>query len=159
MLKTLSLATLLIVALPLSAQRPGFGRGPRHGMSAPAFACLDLTETQKAQMKSIREKHQANLEAKRKAAQEAGEALRAAMRNPSTPEGELKALHDRASAARFELAKEHRAMQLEHQAILTPEQKAKLETLRAERQERRKEGPGRGPRKGFHRGPDGLGPR
>jgi len=151
MLKSLSLATLLIVALPLAAQRPGLHKGPR-GMEGPVFAGLNLTEAQKAQFKAIREKHQASLEAKRKAAQEAGEALRAAMRNPAASESELKSLHERASAARFELAKEHRAMRLEHQALLTPEQKAELEKRQAERQERWKNGGMRGHRPGFRPG-------
>lgn len=155
------LTLLLVAALPLAAQRPGRGGfGPHRGMGAPVFECLDLTENQKIQMKAIAEKHQATMEAKRKAAQEATRALHQASRASATPDAELKALHDRASAARFELMQARRAMQQEHQAVLTGEQKAKLEKLQAERQERMKEGGfGRGPRKGFRPGMGGPGPR
>lgn len=155
------LALLLVAALPVAAQRPGRGAfGPHRGMGGPAFAGLELTENQKAQMKAIAEKHQATMEAKRKAAQEASQALHAASRNAATPEAELKALHDRASAARFEMLLARRAMQQEHQAVLTADQKAKLEKLQAERRERMEEGGfGRGPRKGFRPGMGGPGPR
>lgn len=155
------LALLLVAALPLAAQRPGRGAsGPHRGMGAPAFACLELTDAQKAQMKAIAEKHQATMEAKREAAREAGQALRQASMNAATSEAELKTLHDRASAARFELMQARRVMQQEHQAVLTAEQKAKLEKLQAERQERMKEGGfGRGHHKGFRPGMGGPGPR
>lgn len=155
------LALLLVAALPLAAQRPGRGTfGPHRGMGAPAFACLELTENQKAQMKAIAEKHQATMEAKRQAAQEAGQALRNASMNAATSDAELKALHDRASAARFEVMQARRALRQEHQAVLTADQKAKLEKLQAERQEGMKEcGIGRGPRKGFRPGMGGPGPR
>jgi Spy/CpxP family protein refolding chaperone len=38
----------------------------------------------------------------------------------------LRALHDKASAAQFDLLLEHRALRQETLALLTPEQKAKL---------------------------------
>jgi len=161
MFKHATLLTLLLVAaLPLAAQRPGRGgHASQRGMGAPVFACLELTENQKIQMKSITEKHQATMEAKRKAAQEATQALHRASRTAATSEADLKALHDRASAARFELMQARRAMQQEHRAVLTADQLVNMEKYQAERQERMKNGAfGRGHRKGSRPGM-GPGPR
>lgn len=140
----------------LMAQGDGPGRGPGHGprMGRPALACLDLTDAQKAQFKAIDEKHRPSLETKGQAAREAGDALRKAMMDPATPEATLKALHAKAGDARFAMMMEHRQLRAEQFALLTADQKAKLEKLRAERQAQMKErGQGRGP----HHGGPGFG--
>lgn len=157
-----SLALLLVVAaLPLAAQ--GFRQGRGAGMEAgsgPAFACLNLTDAQKASMKALHEKYRPALEANRTAMFEAQKALRAAMADSATQDAALKALFDKASAARFAMLQQHRALRQESQAILTPDQKAHWEKLRAERQERMKQcGPGHGHGRGHGHGHGlGMGP-
>ncbi len=142
-----TLALLLAVAtLPMAAQGFRQGRGP--GMR-PAFACLNLTDAQKASLKALHEKYRPTFEADRTAVFEAQKALRAAAANPGTSDADLKALFDKASAARFAMMQQHRALFQESQALLTPEQKAQFEKLRTERQQRMQErmngrGPGRG---------------
>ncbi len=163
-LRTLALL-LAVAALPLAAQgfRQGRGRGMGPGAGpgfGPAFACLNLTDAQKASLKALHEKYRPTLEADRTAAFDAQKALRAAAANPATSDADLKALFDKASAARFAMMQQHRALFQESQALLTPEQKAQFEKLRAERQQRMQErmkgrGPGMGPGMG---GGMGMGP-
>lgn len=156
---TLTLATLLVT--PLAAQ--GHPRGPKPGMGPHAAAPglmgmrgLNLTEAQKADLKALATKHREAMKPKHEAVQAAHKNLREAMMNPAATVEQLKALHDKASDAQFELALGRRAMMQESLALLTPEQKAKAEQFRAEAQKRREEGaPGRGkgPRPGMRRGP------
>lgn len=147
-----SLALLLVVAaLPLAAQGFRHGRGPGAG---PAFACLNLTDAQKASFKALHEKYRPALEADRTSVFQAQKALRAAMIDPATKDADLKALYDQASAARFAILQQRRALMLESQAILTPDQKAQWEKMRAQRQERMNHrGPGRGMGPGGGMGP------
>lgn len=149
-LRTLALL-LAVAALPLVAQGFRQGRGPGRGAGlGPAFACLNLTDAQKASLKALQEKYRPALEANRSAAFEAQKALRAAAANPATSDADLKAAFDKASAARFAMMQQHRALFQESQAILTPEQKAQFEKLRAERQQRMQNRmKGRGPGMGM----------
>lgn len=147
----LTLALVALFAAPLAAQgHPrGGGRGLKHHgpQGGPMMMqCLDLTEAQKTSLKAIADKHREATKAKHEAAMTAREAYRVAMRDPATPADQLKALHDKVSQAQFELALDRRAMMQESMTILTPEQKAKAEQLRAERGGRGAggRGPGRG---------------
>lgn len=144
---------LLALGASLSAQEPGpgFGHGPRHGRGAGrALMGLNLTEAQQAQVKAIHERHQAAFKAKGEAAAAAHKAFREAMASLATDPKALHSLHEKASAAQFDLMLEHRAARQEILPILTPEQKAQFE----------KRGPGMGgmgmgPRGGRGRGPGG----
>jgi Spy/CpxP family protein refolding chaperone len=122
---------LLAFGTALSAQ-PGPGFGPGHGRG-PGFGegrglrGLNLTEAQQAQVKAIHERHQAAFRTKGEATQAAHKALRDAMANATTDASTLKALHDKASAAQFDLMLEHRAVRQEILPLLTADQKAKFE--------------------------------
>jgi Spy/CpxP family protein refolding chaperone len=108
---------------------------------------LKLTEAQQAKVKAIHDHHAAAMQAKLDAAQAAHKVLREAMQNAATEAKTLQALHEKASAAQFDLLLEHRAVHQEILPLLTPEQKAQFE-----------KGPmGMGPRGGRGRGP-GFGP-
>lgn len=140
-------AGLVLSATALSAQGMGFGMksgmdcgmsarkmcdGPRQGMPfAPMFRFLNLTEAQQSKAKAIPERHQASLDAKLKAAEEARDAQCKAMRDSSVSDAKLKELHAKAADAMGEVMLEHRAMMKEFEAILTTEQKAVLEQQRA----------------------------
>ncbi len=140
---------LLAIGTALSAQGPGFG--PGHGRG-PAFGegrglrALNLSEAQQAQVKAIHDKHQAAFQAKGETAQAARKAMHEAMQNAATDASMLKGLHDKASAAQFDLLLEHRAARQEILPLLTAEQKARFE----------KAPMGMGPHGGRGRGP-GLG--
>ena len=145
-----SLLALALVALgaPLAAQGRGPGFGP--GAKGPGLRHLNLTAAQQTQVKAIRDQHQAALQAKVEAAQAARKALHDAMANATTDAATLKALHDKASAAQFDVMLEHRAVRAEILPLLTPDQQATFQAA----------GPGRGPGRGKGRrgGGPGFGP-
>ena len=161
----LALALGMTFVAPLAAQgqgpgshRPGMAQG--RGGGSLFLRGLDLTETQKARLKVIADKHREGMKSKFEAAAAAHKDLRTAMMDPATSVEQLKALHDKVAKAQFELALDRRAMRQESLALLTPEQKAKAEELRSEREARRADhprGPGAGPRHGMGRG-QGFGP-
>lgn len=130
---------LALAALPMAAQAgpaaPG-GRGPRVERMARA---LSLTEAQKTSIKAIREKRRPDLLVHRDAARQAQMALRAALQDANTPEAQLRALHEKASSARFEMMLARRAVRQEVSTVLTPEQRAKASEMRVRFQARMRE--------------------
>jgi len=139
---------LLAIGTALSAQGSSFGPGRGPLGEGRGLRGLHLSEAQQAQVKAIHDKHQAAFKAKGETAQAAHKALFEAMQNTATEASTLKALHDKASAAQFDLLLEHRAARQEILPLLTAEQKARFE-----------KGPmGMGPHGGRGRGP-GFGGR
>ncbi len=137
---TRSLTVLALSVFPLLAQpgleMPGPGSGPRGGHMARA---LDLTEAQKTSIQAIHEKHRPDMTARREAVRQTQTALQAAFRDAATPEAQLRTLHDKASAARFEMMLAGRSIRQEVDAVLTPEQRAKAADLRGTAQAHRRE--------------------
>lgn len=131
-----STLVLALAVLPLSAE-PGPAPGPRAERMARA---LNLTEAQRASIHGIREKHRPDLLLRRDAARQAQVALKAALRDAATPEAQLRALHDKAAGARFEMMLARRSVHHEVQMVLTPEQREKAAELRGRAQERLREG-------------------
>ena len=119
--------TLTLAALPLGAQAGPRREGPRAERIAQA---LHLTEAQKASIKTLRQKHQAELLRCREAVQQARQALRTALQDAATPEAQLRPLYDKAAAVRFDLLLARRTLQKETQALLTPEKRLKAAELR-----------------------------
>lgn len=117
----------LLALLPLTAQGPRHEGGPGH-----IFQQLNLTDVQKASLKTIADKHRANLDALRKTSEAAQQAFQKAMKDPAIKDADLKALHTKVSDARFAKILEHRAMMQESKGILTPEQKTQLDKTMAE---------------------------
>lgn len=136
-MKPLLLTTLLLslATLPLTAE-PEAARDGRSGRIAQA---LNLSDAQRTSLRSIREKHRAELLLKRDAAKQAQASLRAALREADTPEAQLRALHDKASAAQIEMLLARRVVRQQVQAVLTPEQREKIAELRGMARERRRE--------------------
>jgi Spy/CpxP family protein refolding chaperone len=134
-MKAMLWSTLLLslLALPLAAQ-PGPDRGSRPERIARA---LQLTEVQKASIQGIRAKHHPDLVLRRDAVKHARIDLRTALQDAATPEARLRALYDKAAAARFDLLLAQRSVRLEVQAVLSPEQRAKAMELREHLRHRR----------------------
>ena len=128
LMKSMLWSTLILalLALPLAAQ-PGPDRGSRPERIARA---LQLTEVQKASIQGIRAKHRPDLVLRRDAVQHARIDLRTALQDSATSESRLRALYDKAAAARFDLILAQRSVRLEVQAVLSPEQRAKATELR-----------------------------
>ena len=122
---------LLVTALPMAAQTgPGFPRAQRIAQA------LNLSEAQKTSIRAIREKHRPGLVSRRDAARQAHLALRTALQDANASDATLRALHDKASAARFEVLLAQRSVHHEVEAVLTPEQRLKAAELRGAAQER-----------------------
>lgn len=139
----LAAALLMGAGVFLAAQ--GMGRGPGQGPGAGrGLQRLQLTEPQRAQVKAIQERHQAAIQAKAEAAQAAHRALREALADPAADAKNLQVLHEKASAARFAVMLERRAVHAEILPLLTPEQKDRFEKMPM--------GPGRGAGRGPRHG-------
>lgn len=153
----LTLALVALLATPLAAQGhprgDGPGMGPHHEAGPMLMRGLNLTEAQKADLKALATKHREAMKPKHEAAMAARKVLHEAMVNPAATVDQLKALHEKASQAQFELALDRRAMMQESLTLLTPEQKAKAEQLRLERQKRWEAGEPGLRHKGMGRGP------
>jgi len=140
--RTLLAGLILTLALPAAAQGWGGRRGACDGPQGACRALPNLTADQQAAFKKLDEQHKASLEAKRKAHQDARQALQAAMRDGKTA---LKPLVEKESQAKLALMEEHRALRLEREKLLTPEQKKAMD-------ERMAAGPGMGHGRGHGRG-------
>ncbi len=136
-LSALGLALTLALTTNLDAQGfgrggPGRGPGPGFGFEGPMAMALDLTDAQKAQFRSIREAAQAESEPARQQLEQAREQLQAAVEA-----GQSGAALQGMAAQQGELMGQLIGIQASsHEqmfALLTPEQKQKLEQLKADR--------------------------
>lgn len=129
--------TLVTLALAggLCAQQPppqgpmqGFPGGEGMGRPGPGmiFRSLGLTPGQEKAVKAVLDRRQ---KAPRNG-RDAEEALRAAAEDPATTEAQLRALHAAAGEARLRELLDHHAQAVELDAILTPEQRAKVRRIR-----------------------------
>jgi Spy/CpxP family protein refolding chaperone len=110
----------------------GFGPGP----SGLPLGQLNLTETQRTQLESIREQHRPGMEAARKQLETARQAQRAAIEKVPADEAQITALTQDLTQAEVDVALQTSRMNTAIWAVLTPEQQAQLTKLRAERQAR-----------------------
>lgn len=115
-------------------------RGPRHsGFGERAFAQLNLTDTQREQIRDVRQRHQPELTEARTRLRTAHEAHRAAAEALPVDEAKIRATSQALSEAQADMAVLRARVHGEVWTLLTPEQQAKAKELRAERQERMKE--------------------
>lgn len=123
------LAFLLAATLPLAAQNPP----PRPAAPAGQHMAevLGLSPDQQAELKAIREKHQAALKADHDATRAQAEAFHRAMQDPKASEAQLRQAFDQMNAQRFRALLDRRALRQEMRAVLTPDQQAKAEAMRA----------------------------
>ncbi|MFC6632223.1 Spy/CpxP family protein refolding chaperone [Microbulbifer taiwanensis] len=99
---------------------------------------LDLTEGQKAQLKANRDANRDAHKAQRKQMRELHKQLRQAIES-GADQATLDSLGTELGKLQVAKMQERHQMRTQFEAILTDEQKAKLEQLKAERKERRKE--------------------
>ena len=147
--RALLAGTLLSTFLPVGAQAgPSGRRGCGNADATNRCNNLpELTKSQQAAVDALADKHRPALEAKRKVAGDAREALRQGQAKTGVDRATLKALFDKESQARFDLLDEHQALRQETEKVLTPEQLTLWE-------QRRTEGPRMG---GGARGGMGMG--
>lgn len=122
------------LAQPAPGQAPGrFARGIR-----AAMAVLDLTSDQQTKVKAIFASHQDEAQAFRSQMKADRDALTAAASAPDPDPAAVGAAFLKVRANRLAAAEKMKAVKAEVDAVLTPEQRAKLEGwIAAHRQQRR----------------------
>jgi Spy/CpxP family protein refolding chaperone len=94
-------------------------------------AALDLTPDQQAKLKAIHEKYRDAAKADHVSSRAQAQAFRAAMEDPKSSEAQLRQAFDQMNAQRFQGLLQRRAMRQEMRAVLTPDQQAKADAMRA----------------------------
>lgn len=113
---------------------PGGPGGPMRGGPmglGPGFHQLDLTDDQKAQLKTIAESHRDEFRAAGQKVGVAREAMRALLEADQIDEGAIRAKSAEVAAAEAEVAILNAKVRQQSLQILTSEQQAKLKELRA----------------------------
>ncbi|MBS1766438.1 MAG: periplasmic heavy metal sensor [Acidobacteria bacterium] len=131
------LAILLAASLPLLAQAPP--PPPPMGGGHHLAEALGLSPEQQTKMKAIHEKHASAIKADHEAVRAQAKAFRAAMQDPKSDQAALRQAFDQMNAARFQTLLEGRAMREEMRAVLTPDQQAKADAMKADFRARRHE--------------------
>jgi len=109
-------------------QGPRGAKGGPQGL--PLMAFLAITPVQDKAIETIQEQHRMAQAGKRKALGDKEATLRHGLEDPALTETQVRALAGAVAEARLQLVLEERAMFMEIQGVLTPEQKAKAQRLR-----------------------------
>ena len=116
----------------------GPGRGPgRAGGIIPGLRALDLTETQREQVKAAMDSHQTEFEAQAKAMQTARQALHAVVTADTFDEAAIRLKSADVAVVEADGAVLRAKAHADVWALLTPEQQQKAKTQQAEREARR----------------------
>ena len=143
--RILSVATLLASSTAIVAAQPADG-GRKHYRGARFAQALNLTDTQKEQMKALREKHQAATKDLREQARELRRQLRDAETAGNT--AQIEALSAQHGALVGKLRVASLAARQDFNQVLTPEQREKAQQLRENREQQREKGNRRSQRNG-----------
>ncbi len=137
------------LALSLLAQTPAAPPAPTEAptpLQARAFRHagflakkLNLTEEQKAALKTIAQKHRDELKAKHQGLKEARQAYQAVMADPNAKETDIQNAHRLLSQRALDTALAARSLRSEMRAVLTPDQQVQADKLREEFKARHQE--------------------
>ncbi len=146
---TFGVVTLSVALAAASAALAGPDAGKRPGRDGRHLQLLadelGLTDEQEANWKALREQNRAEMEPLRNEGRELREKLRAAVEAENPDPQAVGAATLALEQHRKAVEEAHKAFRERLNGLLTPEQKTKLEALKAQRRERR--------------GPDGFGRR
>jgi protein CpxP len=151
-IRQLALAMALLFALGVtvaSARDAHHRHGKMGGFGMHGLSELDLTESQKAEVKRIMESRKATFESLREQIRADREALDAAAEAQSPNPSAVGAAYLKVRADREALRAEHKATMDQIRSVLTPEQQKKMDTMKEKRMERFEER--RGKREGYGR--------
>ncbi|HEX2059182.1 MAG TPA: Spy/CpxP family protein refolding chaperone [Thermoanaerobaculia bacterium] len=147
--KFMTMAAVLALSTTVAFAAPHEGNGGRHGRGGraefgPRFAQkLGLTDAQKEQISSIRQSFREQNKAFFESSKSTFQEFRAAKKAGDT--AKVESLKPQLEAARTQMKQLHEQQRTQILAILTPEQRAQYEAMKAERQARREQ---RGNRRG-----------
>jgi Spy/CpxP family protein refolding chaperone len=131
---------------PLQGMRRGGPGGPKGGpggIGFPGLRQLDLSETQREQIKTITQSHRDEMRQIAERTREAHRALDAAAEATSVDEADIRAKSTALASALADGAIARAKINAEILGVLTPEQQQKLTELRTQRDERRNAAPRR----------------
>jgi Spy/CpxP family protein refolding chaperone len=132
-----------------SAKDASHRHGKMGGFGMRGLSRLDLTESQKAEVKRIMESRKATIESLREQIRADREALDAAAEAQSPNPSAVGAAYLKVRADREAMRAEHKATMDQIRSVLTPEQQQKMDTMKQKRMERFEERHGR--REGYGR--------
>ena len=141
-------ATALLVLTSITitaAQGPGHGgkshhaRAERGDMLQKARQRLDLSEEQKTSVKALFESNREAMQADRQTLREAREALRLETQSETFDEAAIRQLSARVHDTETDMAVARASLHNQVMQLLTEEQQAELNEMRAERQDRMKD--------------------
>lgn len=140
-------ASSLAFTLPAAQAHSMHGHGGYHGQDMRGgLRGLDLTEAQREQVRGIFKEQAPAMRERMEIARNAHQELRAASLAPSLDGARARELADTAARALADAAVLRAEAMSKVVALLTPEQRAKLEERRAKLDERRQRGEQRGQR-------------
>ena len=135
-------ALLFTLGVALASAQDGrhehgkMGKMGGHGFGMRGLSRLDLTESQKADVKRIMETRKATFESLRERAHSNWEALQNLAEGSAPDRAAVGAAYLKVRADREALRAERESTMQEIRSILTTEQKEKLDTMKQERRER-----------------------
>lgn len=138
------LSLLTLVVAPAAADEVGAHAG-HHGKRAGVCERLECTDDQRAQIDAIRDAHRQGAADERAEAKRLHDALKAERKKAEPNADELARLQASLDAIKASIRRDREASKAEIAVLLTPEQRAELDAMKAERKaEREKGGKGKG---------------
>jgi Spy/CpxP family protein refolding chaperone len=138
-----ALALLFTLGVTVASAHDGGRRGKMGGFGMHGLSRLDLTESQKAEVKRIMESRKATIESLREQIRADREALDAAAEAQSPNPSTVGAAYLKVRADREAMRAEHKATMDQIRSVLTPEQQQKMDTMKEKRMERFEERQGK----------------
>jgi protein CpxP len=138
-IRQLAPAMVLLFALgvTVASAKDGYHRhGKMGGFGMHGLSGLDLTESQKAEVKQIMDSRKATIESLRERMRADREALDAAAEAQSPNPSAVGAAYLKVRADREAMRAEHKATMDQIRSVLTPEQQQKMDTMKQKRMER-----------------------
>ena len=147
----LSLLTLAVA--PAAADQLGAHAG-HHGKRADLCERLECTDDQRAQIDAIRDARRQGSADERAEAKQLREALKVERQKAAPNADEIARLQASLDSIKASMRRDREASKAEIAALLTPEQRAELDAMKAKRKHGGKDGKGKAHAK---RGPEGKG--
>lgn len=119
--------------------RRGMDRGMHSGMRAEKMARLNLTAEQKQKLEAIHSRQKERMKGQREQARAEHEALQAELRKDNPNRAEIQRLMTAMQQRHAQAMQQRIESQLEFNQSLTPEQRAELNKMAAERDQKRTE--------------------
>ena len=136
---SLGLAGVGLAAEEGAGRGEGFGRWGMHGRHGDFMRALNLTDDQKAQLKSLREQQREAMKPVFEQQRALREQIRTALDAAKPDATRIGQLEIQSHQLRLQMKAEHEKAMAAFVNVLTPEQKAQWEKMQQEREQRRQQ--------------------